>query len=248
MFHGAYLITKVSHSIVPNNMITTFTGTRIRIAKTPIIDIATLYSALLAGNEIGPASAGNAISTNNTAPNPPIIKTIRDNGVENSYLTETFGQIKLSPVNAPDGVLNNCKNKTSKDANSIDQFGNSLIEEASRALEKMLTDFVTHAKSNGLPKNGNNYIFINSLYRNNAKQKSLAGPGAAGAGSSNHGWGIAVDFQFIDKDGNILRNQSQNADAIKKGFDQKINTSLPGNFYETHRIYSRKQHNCTRSR
>jgi len=63
MFHGAYLITKVSHSIVPNNMTTTFTGTRIRIAKTPIIDVATLYSALLAGNEIGPASAGNAITT-----------------------------------------------------------------------------------------------------------------------------------------------------------------------------------------
>jgi hypothetical protein len=52
MFHGAYLITKVTHSIVPNNMTTVFTGTRIRIAKTPLIDKATLYSSLISGQKI----------------------------------------------------------------------------------------------------------------------------------------------------------------------------------------------------
>ncbi len=63
MFHGAYLITKVSHNIRPNNMITTFTGTRIKIARTPLVDANTLYSALLAGNEVGAAPAGGTIST-----------------------------------------------------------------------------------------------------------------------------------------------------------------------------------------
>jgi uncharacterized protein YcbK (DUF882 family) len=61
MFHGAYLITKVTHSIRPNNMITTFTGTRIKIARTPLVDANTLYSALLAGNDVG-ASGGGSIS------------------------------------------------------------------------------------------------------------------------------------------------------------------------------------------
>jgi hypothetical protein len=62
MFHGAYLITKVTHSIVPNNMTTVFTGTRIRIAKTPLIDKATLYSSLISGQEIGGATAGSTVS------------------------------------------------------------------------------------------------------------------------------------------------------------------------------------------
>jgi len=63
MFHGAYLITKVTHSIVPNNMTTVFTGTRIRIAKTPLIDKATLYSSLISGQQIGAATAGSTVTT-----------------------------------------------------------------------------------------------------------------------------------------------------------------------------------------
>jgi len=63
MFHGAYLITKVTHNIVPNNMTTVFTGTRIRIAKTPLIDKATLYSSLISGQKIGQATAGSTITS-----------------------------------------------------------------------------------------------------------------------------------------------------------------------------------------
>lgn len=63
MFHGAYLITKVTHNIVPNNMTTVFTGTRIRIAKTPLIDKATLYSSLISGQKIGAATAGSTITS-----------------------------------------------------------------------------------------------------------------------------------------------------------------------------------------
>jgi N-acetyl-anhydromuramyl-L-alanine amidase AmpD len=63
MFHGAYLITKVTHNIVPNNMTTVFTGTRIRIAKTPLIDKATLYSSLISGQKIGTATAGSTITS-----------------------------------------------------------------------------------------------------------------------------------------------------------------------------------------
>jgi len=63
MFHGAYLITKVTHNIVPNNMTTVFTGTRIRIAKTPLIDKATLYSSLISGQEIGGATAGTTLTS-----------------------------------------------------------------------------------------------------------------------------------------------------------------------------------------
>ncbi len=47
MFHGAYMITRVKHSIKPNNMSTNFTGVRIRAAETPIIDVADAYMALI---------------------------------------------------------------------------------------------------------------------------------------------------------------------------------------------------------
>ncbi len=52
MFRGAYLITKVKHNIVPNHMTTTFTGTRIKANETPLIDVATLYSAILNGYDL----------------------------------------------------------------------------------------------------------------------------------------------------------------------------------------------------
>ena len=43
MFHGAYIITRVRHNIKPNYMSTNFTGTRVRLPETKIIDAETLY-------------------------------------------------------------------------------------------------------------------------------------------------------------------------------------------------------------
>jgi len=47
MFHGAYLITRVKHSIKPNSMSTNFTGTRIRKPATKILDTGYLFMSLL---------------------------------------------------------------------------------------------------------------------------------------------------------------------------------------------------------
>ena len=47
MFHGAYLITHVKHSIKPNYMSTNFTGVRVRHPETPILDAAELYMSLI---------------------------------------------------------------------------------------------------------------------------------------------------------------------------------------------------------
>lgn len=52
MFRGAYLITKVKHSIKPNYMSTTFTGTRINKNQTPLIDVSSLFSSMLNGYDI----------------------------------------------------------------------------------------------------------------------------------------------------------------------------------------------------
>jgi hypothetical protein len=47
MFHGAYMITHVKHSIKPNHMSTNFTGVRIRKPETKIFDLGDLYMSLL---------------------------------------------------------------------------------------------------------------------------------------------------------------------------------------------------------
>lgn len=47
MFHGAYMITHVNHSIKPNHMSTHFTGVRIRKIETPLMDVSELFMSLL---------------------------------------------------------------------------------------------------------------------------------------------------------------------------------------------------------
>jgi len=47
MFHGAYMVIKVKHSIKPNYMSTVFTGVRIRNIETPILDASDLYMSML---------------------------------------------------------------------------------------------------------------------------------------------------------------------------------------------------------
>ena len=67
MFHGAYMITRVKHSITPNHMSTNFTGVRIRKADTKIVTSGDFYSSLL--NSFGVVETTNAQSTTN---NPQI--------------------------------------------------------------------------------------------------------------------------------------------------------------------------------
>lgn len=47
MFHGAYMVTHVKHSIKPNHMTTKFTGSRIRKPETQIFTSGDLYMSLL---------------------------------------------------------------------------------------------------------------------------------------------------------------------------------------------------------
>lgn len=63
MFHGAYMITRVRHSIKPNHMSTNFTGVRIRGPETPLFTAIDLYENLLASIDLSISSGGNAGNT-----------------------------------------------------------------------------------------------------------------------------------------------------------------------------------------
>jgi hypothetical protein len=47
MFHGAYMITRVKHSIKPNHMLTNFSGVRVRYPKTELLTGADFYMGML---------------------------------------------------------------------------------------------------------------------------------------------------------------------------------------------------------
>ena len=224
MFHGAYLITHVKHSIKPHYMSTVFNGTRIKSVQTPLIDAASLYGALL-GTFTLPSSTG-ALSNTTTGSYPPIVATILGNGGQNGNIKQ--GNITMKKVPKIDGV----QNQKFSDTNDRD----SMLTEATDALEVMLKDFVATAKTLNYPtlnKDGKTYISITSLFRDIAKQTELYDDmiknkgrddgSAAKIGRSNHGWGIAVDLQFISKSNSSIDNSTENA-AV--GFDVNQNESL----------------------
>ncbi len=72
MFHGAYMITQVKHSIKPNHMSTIFNGVRIRNVETPLLDAATLYMPLLDSIVNSEDLKVDLVATNTTNPNNTI--------------------------------------------------------------------------------------------------------------------------------------------------------------------------------
>lgn len=102
MFHGAYLIIKVKHNIVPNKMSTTFTGVRIKKTQTPLINIKTLYTSILKGYQL-PSDANSSIVNLNESINGPAVNSINGPAVNasfNNYVNNYYAILKQNiPTN-----------------------------------------------------------------------------------------------------------------------------------------------------
>ena len=108
MFHGAYMITRVKHSIKPNTMSTNFTGVRIKYSKTPLIDAMDVYMSLLDATDTSNAKGGgggnggaaggyvpkyvadltankpaNTVIEGSTIPNPAALKSRAEQEIKN---------------------------------------------------------------------------------------------------------------------------------------------------------------------
>ena len=220
MFHGAYLITKVSHSIRPNSMSTNFSGTRIRYPETPLISAYEVYMDLLETLDLSEAGTAGGTSGSGAVDGEfePIIATLIDNGVSNAYIDKgkTYGNVTTKDVDMKDTGF------------SISSSGRYMIAEASVALSKMLKAWSKWMRDNGFQANSNGkYGNIGSLYRGYASQVSLASgqKTAAKAGTSYHGWGVAVDMSWVNKEGKMLQfNYTQG--SAKKDFDYTYNPAV----------------------
>jgi hypothetical protein len=205
MFHGAYLITNVSHSITPNNMSTNFSGTRIRYPETPLITAYDVYMDLIETldlSDAGTSQVGNS-GGNGARPvsSPPILQTLIDNGCSGSNINS--GNIKACKVEKMTGIEFMLNPNT------------QMICEAVEPLKQMMKDWVAWMVKEKFKAPGQNksYAYITSMFRTNGS-------------SSMHAYGLAVDFQFFDKDGNIFRNQEENVTNVKNAFNFTKNPSL----------------------
>jgi hypothetical protein len=196
MFRGAYLIYKVTHNIKPNGMTTTFKGNRVKKTKTPLIDKATMFM-----NLVGTTGNGAQVTSDrgqSAGYYAPIVQTLIENGVTNAYIDKgkSYGQITTKDIDLKNTGF------------SISSSETYMITEASVALTKMLKEWTKWMKENGFKPNSNGkYGNIGSTYRSYASQSNLASnqKTAAAAGTSYHGWGLAVDMSWVNKSGKMLK-------------------------------------------
>lgn len=100
MFHGAYLITRVKHSLRPNYMNTRFTGTRVRAVETPLLDSATLYMSII----------GSIKSENNTPNGSASTAVGIDSIPEISIAKLNFGNPYKGEANISRGLIGGKEN------------------------------------------------------------------------------------------------------------------------------------------
>jgi GH24 family phage-related lysozyme (muramidase) len=222
MFHGAYMITRVKHSIKPNTMSTNFTGVRIKTTKSPIFDTSDFYMSFLETINAGSSTLSNNLTTTGlkiSGTFPPIVVTLIETGGSNGYFGNIIETNKLKTPEIPIGI-------TYLD---VAVENRQLITQAADALKLMLINWLRWMKDNGFVGNNGTYAGITSMFRTIEKQRQLKaslGKSAAEPGTSMHGWGVAIDFQFYRKNGEIISNYKDKKPNLNEGFNYEINESL----------------------
>jgi hypothetical protein len=200
MFHGAYLITRVKHSIQPNTMSTNFTGVRIRYPKTKLMEGIDFFMNIIDSIDLTTATAGGGNGASRTT--SPIIGTIKENGGVNSNIVNG----NITTVKFKDDIAGIAHQGVSD---------NRILAEAEIPLKEMLKAWVQWMKDNDIKANGvrKSYAYITSIFRGPTNN------------NSNHGWGIAVDLQMFDKNGDIIRNNNETG-SKKLFFDVLFNPMI----------------------
>ena len=94
MFHGAYMITRVKHSIKPNHMLTNFSGTRVRYPKTELLTGADFYMGMLESMNL--SNAGS--TTTGTVGNASIGKKCGEYVIKKPIIDGVTGFEKSKPI------------------------------------------------------------------------------------------------------------------------------------------------------
>ena len=95
MFHGAYMITRVKHSIKPNSMSTNFKGVRIRYPETPLITAYDIYMDLISTLDTSGAGTGTFGSGGSIDPEFDVIP---DKEVYGKFVNPYEGTAKITSI------------------------------------------------------------------------------------------------------------------------------------------------------
>lgn len=209
MFHGAYMITRVKHSIVPNSMSTNFTGVRIKQTQTKLVDAMDVYMSLIDEQNLEGATGGGGTTTLNVA---PIVATIVENGGVNGNIVGETGFITTTTIPHIDGFSN---------AKAGSPNENKLLTEAVVPFVEMVKAWIDYMSKNGFKGSGTGkakiYAGLSSAFRDIEGQRATqGGPNAAAdVGRSYHGWGVAVDLQMYTKEGNPIKIKQNPANFLE---------------------------------
>jgi len=208
MFHGAYMITRVKHSIKPNFMSTVFSGSRVRYQKTELLTGADFYMGILDSMNLSANGSSTTGTVGSSGSVPPIVATISQNdGVPSNIDGGSNKNITMTAIPEISGIRSQISGNKGK---------NRLLTEAVAPLKEMLTAWVDWMKTEGFTGYVMNkeryYGEITSAYRT-YQQQADAGANAS-KGISNHQWGIAVDIKMAKKDGTLIEMQ-QNLEYFK---------------------------------
>jgi murein DD-endopeptidase MepM/ murein hydrolase activator NlpD len=163
MFHGAYMITRVGHSIRPNHMSTTFKGVRIKNAETPLLDAADLYMPLLESIKIGENSTASV--------NPTVAQDeIPDRAVAGLFVDPFENDKKLVRVTSAPGLRSrDGKRETHKGVDYAIPVGTNLLSIYDGTIELIKYNLDSEGRGYGL------YIVINHGVIGEKTYKSVYG-------------------------------------------------------------------------
>jgi hypothetical protein len=194
MFHGAYMITHVKHSIKPNFMSTNFTGVRIRQVETPLISVKDLFMSLI-------DSLANSSVTDNSGSfgtTPINGTTINRSGSRSDY----FGFVTYD-VPESDSLKFQEKNgsiKANGDSWAMPECGEFMVELAKK----------WHNANKALP--GSDILLVNNFgaYQGGTVKKH-------GGDGGLHAVGLAVDLRPMsnNKLGKVCIVGASNYDQAK---------------------------------
>lgn len=229
MYHGVYLITHAKHNIKPNYMSTIFSGVRVRYAESKIISAYDMYMSLLDAMDLANTPSGNSNGT--TIGNYPIRRTMDSNGFNPGVVINGDG---ITIKNITISKFDFSKTSLVKPSSLLEENETYFLAEGIPPLIEMLNDLTTYLKSNSFVTNANGgYIDITSMYRTEQGQDEARKNNGvnASAGISNHEYGLAIDFQYYKKNGDMIENYIKNTNSkkvknLKEGWDYNINLAL----------------------
>lgn len=221
MFRGAYQIYKVSHSITPHNMVTRFTGNRVKRTRTPLITAEELFMNLLGSLESLNDGTGGTGSNSNTSNKTPNLTTINGSG---GFYVEVNGNIYVA--NQSNGLAGETLRQFMKDLSDYlaAAFPSKNISLASNGITRSLQQTIAGGPARSKTSKHGAGLAIDVVFAGNYNGVELGNPYNKNDNRDPYGWvsgnlTVVKDNGVMTKIKEFLTTNAKWKDTIKWGGD-----------------------------